>query len=330
MEQKKEKWIIDCDPGVDDMMAMLYLISRPNVEVVMISLVDGNVALDYVSINSRKIVKISGKTIPLYRGSSHPIIRSTESASYHYEDGLGDIEDIKHFSIDDINIEKENSALKLVETICKYPGEINLLCIGPLTTIATALLIKPDLPDLIKSVYIMGGACTSRGNRSPTGEFNFVYDYIAAKMVIPKLKNAIITPWETCEPILFNDKYIEPIIEKFKHLEKHNKIMLHFVKLMILKYTQERSGARFCDLYGIIPAFQPSAVKKFSMCKLDIIVDTEDCKGCTYVIKRKEICENYEEFVKTKLCTFNEEGYHLVIEELDREIVNIEYESSFY
>jgi purine nucleosidase len=313
------------------MVAILYLISRPNVEVVMISLVDGNVSLDHVSINSRKIVKISGKTIPLYRGSSHPIIKATDNAAdYHYCDGLGDIEEIKSYSIDDIRIEKENSALKLIETVCQYPGEINLLCLGPLTTIATALLIKPDLGDMLKSVYIMGGSYHSKGNTSPTGEFNFLYDYIAAKMVIPKLKNAIITPWEPTESISINDKHIEAIGKKVKSLDKHNEIMLQFVKLIVEKYTRDKEGTTLCDLYSIIPAFQPSCVKKFSMCKLDVIIDSDECKGCTYVVKKKEINEKYEDFVNHKLHTFSEEGYHLVIEEMDHDVIYSEYETSFY
>jgi inosine-uridine nucleoside N-ribohydrolase len=330
MEQKKEKWIVDTDPGCDDMMAILYLLSRQNVEIMMISLVDGNVPLAHVSNNSRKILKMSGKTIPLYKGANGPIIRACEHAeSYHYCDGLGDIEEIKKYSADDIRIDEEFSALKIVETVMKHPGEINLLCLGPLTNIAAAMMIYPDLPNLLKSVYIMGGSYFSRGNTSPTGEFNFFFDYIAAKMVIPKLKNAIITPWEPTEKLRFDESHITDMGTRVK-LGKYNEVMFHFVSLIIAKYTKDRKGTTLCDLYSIIPAFNPNCVKRFSMCKLDIIVDTDQVNGCSYVMRRKEITEKYEDFVRDKLNTHNEEGYHLVIEDFDYDIVFKEYESSFY
>jgi inosine-uridine nucleoside N-ribohydrolase len=330
MEIKKEKWIVDTDPGCDDMMAILYLLSRPNIEVLMVSLVDGNVTLEHVSNNSRKILKLSGKTIPLFKGANGPIIRACENASsYHYCDGLGDIEEIKKFTADDIRIDEEHSAVKLVEYVSKNPGEVNLLCLGPLTNIATAMMLCPDFPNLLKTVWIMGGSYFSRGNTTPTGEFNFIFDYIAAKLVIPKLKNAIITPWEPTESLRINESNIMDIGTRIK-TGKFNELMYHFVSLIIAKYTKDRKGTTLCDLYSIIPAFNPNCVKRFSMCKLDIVVDTEQVNGCSYVSRRKVINEKFEDYVKNELYTHNEEGYHLVIEEFDYDIVFKEYESSFY
>ena len=151
---EKEIWIVDSDPGCDDMMALLYLLKRPDVDLLMISLVDGNVSLENVSINSKKILKLAGKSIPLYRGGGLPIIKVfSNEESYHYCDGLGDIEEIRKYEAHDIKIEQENSVIKILEYVELYPRQINLLCLGPLTNIALAFMLDPELYRKFKCIY---------------------------------------------------------------------------------------------------------------------------------------------------------------------------------
>lgn len=331
MSEKREKWIIDTDPGCDDMMAILYMVTRPNIDILMISLVDGNVSLDHVSINSRKILKISGKTVPLYRGSSNPIIKNIPNIeSYHYCDGLGDIEEIKMFNADDIRIEKENSIIKIIEYAEKYPGEINLLLLGPLTTLATAYLLHPHIKGLFKKIYMMGGSIFSRGNTLPASEFNFCYDYIAAKIVINNFKNIIITPWEPTEIIYLRDIHMEEIRSRLEiSYENLNKLKMHFVHLILKKYTVEKGGLNLCDLYSAIPAFNGRSVVKYSICKIDVIVDSPSTNGmCCFKI-RKVINKPYEEWIDKVIEGNNQEGSHVVVELLDEDIVMKQYESIF-
>ena len=332
MNDFKEKWIIDTDPGCDDMMAILYMITRKNTDILMISLVDGNVSIENVSSNSRKILKISGKSIPLYLGSHFPIIKSIPNIeSYHYCDGLGDIEEIRKYDANDIRIEKENSIIKIIEYAEKYPNQINLLLLGPLTTLATAYKIYPKINMLFKNIYMMGGSIFSRGNTLPTTEFNFCYDYIAAKIVLSNFKNIIITPWEPTEDIFIRDTHMEDLAIKLNlSWSNYENIKLHFVHLILKKFTLEKGGLNLCDLYSAIPAFKLNAVKKFSMCKIDIVIDSNENNGMCCFVKREIINKNFNDFVKSELNKFNIKGYHLMIEKLDKECIISEYESIFH
>jgi purine nucleosidase len=331
MNNTNQKWIIDTDPGCDDMMAILYMVTRPSTDILMISLVDGNVSLDNVSINSRKILKISGKTIPLYRGSSNPIIKNIPNIdSYHYCDGLGDIEEIQKFNADDIRIEKENSIIKIIEYAEKYPGEINLLLLGPLTTIAAAYMIHPHIKDLFKSIYMMGGSIFSRGNTLPSSEFNFCYDYIAAKIVINNFRNIIITPWEPTEIIYLRDIHMDEIRSKLDiGYDNINKLQLHFVHLILKKYTIEKGGLTLCDLYSAIPAFARKSVLKYSICRIDIVIDSPNTNGMCCFNSRKVVNREFDESIDEILASMKEIGNHVVIELLDENVIMKEYESIF-
>ena len=333
MQAKKHKFIIDTDPGVDDMMAILYLIHQPSIEILMVSLVDGNVSLDNVTINSKKIIKMSDKTLPLYRGSSNPIIKSVPNTeSYHYNDGLGDIEEIKQYNADDIKIEKESSILKLIETIENNKNDINLICLGPLTTLATAFMLQPLLPSWIKSIYVMGGSFLSLGNTTASAEFNFVYDYIAAKIVLDNFSNLIITPWE---PTIHSSLSIKS--ETFANVNRNlvtKKLKLHnqrfnLINLIVNKYEQEKGDTCFCDLYAVIPLINKKCVKSFSMYKFDIIIDSFDLRGVSIVKEKIKITKKFDDFIKEDLSKYKNKGYNLVIEEFYEEIVLEELEHIF-
>lgn len=332
MNSPKEKWIVDCDPGCDDMMALLYLLSRTNVEVLMIGLEDGNVPLDHVTANGRKIIKLAGKKIPLYRGSPNPIIKKFPNAdSYHYCDGLGDIEEIRNYTYDDIPVEQESSMIKLVEYINLYPNEINLLCLGPLTSIACAYMVDPSIVDKLKSTWMMGGSIASRGNLSPLAEFNFAYDFLSANIVLNNFKNIIITPWEPVETCYLRELNMQTfnknIVSKNKKLRE---LVFSFSSLIITKFTTHKNGIQLCDLYSVMPFFNGNVVKKFSMCKINMIVDSETSMGTLTINSRKEIKIPFSEFMKTEFLDYKNKQYHLIVEELNDWAVLEEFETVFH
>lgn len=327
---KKEKWIIDTDPGCDDMMALLYLLRRTDIDIVMISLVDGNVSLENVAQNSRKILKIAGKSIPLYRGSSVPIIKMFENEeSYHYCDGLGDIEEIKKFDANDIAIEKENSIIKMIEYIELYKNEINILCLGPLTTLATAYMLNPEIVNHINKIYMMGGSTLSKGNLIPCSEFNFAYDFIAAKIVISNFRNIVMTPWEPTVDLMISDQTIKMFSENINLKNKKlNQLVFYYVSLIITKFTLEKSGTQMCDLYSVIPNFNPKCVKKYSLNKLDIIIDSLNMLGMLLVKSKKNMMKDFSE-LDMILRECYDLGQHILIDEFDERVIFEEYEDVF-
>jgi purine nucleosidase len=333
MQEKRQKFIIDTDPGIDDMMAILYLVQQPSIEIVMISLVDGNVSLDHVTTNSKKVVKMSDKILPLYSGSSYPIIKTIPNIeSYHCCDGLGDIEEIKKYDADDIRIEKQSSIIKLVETITLHKNDINLICLGPLTNIAAAFMLEPRLPEMINSIYVMGGSYLTLGNTTASAEFNFSFDFVAANIVLSNFKNLIITPWEPTihASLSVKSETMVNVNKNFisKKLKLHE-IRYNFVNLIVMKYTKERGDTCFCDLYAVIPLVNKKSVKKFGLYKFDIIIDSFDFRGTSIVKEKKTIDIDFETFYNTEYERYKDKGYHLVIEEFYEKVVFDELEHIF-
>jgi purine nucleosidase len=187
--------IIDTDPGVDDAQAILLALAHPDVVVEAITTVNGNVGLDYTTANALKILDVAQRDIPVYAGCAAPLVNQPEHAVFvHGVDGLGDCA----IPASRRRVEKEHACNALVRLAAENPGELTLVCIGPLTNLAVALRLDPDLPAKIKKLVVMGGAHHSRGNTTNvTAEFNFFTDPEAAAMVLAAWPMTTIVTWET-------------------------------------------------------------------------------------------------------------------------------------
>ena len=178
--QTQRRVIIDTDPGVDDALAIFLALSSPEIKVEGITPVAGNVPLELTLPNALRLVEIAGRTdIPVAAGASHPLSRRLITATYaHGENGLGGVE----FPEPKTKPVKQTASQLIREIVRKSPGEITLIAIGPLTNVATAFHEDPELPRMLRQLVIMGGSL-SRGNVTPTAEFNIYVDPEAAKMV---------------------------------------------------------------------------------------------------------------------------------------------------
>jgi inosine-uridine nucleoside N-ribohydrolase len=328
--QKTDKWIIDCDPGIDDMTAIFYLTSRPNTEILLISTVNGNVSLDQVTNNSKKIIKWMNSSIPILRGASIPILDNEKSAdNFHCEDGLGGIEELMNFCADDIEIGEEKSYFKMIELAVKYPGEINLLILGPLTNIAMAYTIYPGINSLFKSIYMMGGCAFSKGNITPTAEFNYYLDYVATKIVLTNFKNIIIVPWEPTEDVKYTTSDMEQIKKKLEQDGNKQGKIFEAVQMIVEKYTEKVAGLNFCDLYSIMPAYNRKTVMNFVMAKIDIAIESHRNNGMCIITERKIFRKDFNSFMAEDWDSYKDDNYHIIVERLNREEVDKEYESIF-
>jgi len=182
----KKKVILDMDPGIDDALAILLAFRSPELEILGITTVSGNVHASKGAINALRTLNILKiKDVPVYVGQSKPLLRPLETIEWiHGLDGLGDA-----------NITmpsrkpKENSGVRFIaDTIMNSkPDEITLIATGPLTNIAAALLLEPGLAKRVKGLVIMGGAYGLTpygvGNMTPVSEFNIYTDPEGAKFV---------------------------------------------------------------------------------------------------------------------------------------------------
>ncbi|QGK70198.1 nucleoside hydrolase [Allosaccharopolyspora coralli] len=188
----KETLIVDCDTGIDDALALLYLLHDPDVDIRAVTTVFGNTDADTAADNSLRVLELVGRQhIPVavgarsnWRGTFSP------APSVHGDDGLGDtgLPAPRSTPI------SEPAAELIVRLARESPGELHLLAIGPLTNLATALLLEPKLPDLVKHVTVMGGAIHHPGNATPAAEANIHNDPEAAGMVLQAGWNVTLVP----------------------------------------------------------------------------------------------------------------------------------------
>jgi purine nucleosidase len=204
--------IIDTDTAGDDTMAILLTVLSERVDVEGLTIVAGNVEREHAVENAKYTLSLAdaGDNIPVYEGARSPLVKDYETAEdVHGEGGLGG-----DLSPDTgIPSADEHAVDYIVRTARENPGEITLVCIGPLTNVAMALKREPDLGDLLDSVWVMGGALTCIGNVTPAAEFNFWVDPDAARRVMSDLEITLVD-WGLCleHATLVSDEF-EPLEE---------------------------------------------------------------------------------------------------------------------
>lgn len=175
--------IIDTDPGQDDAVAILLALGSPELDVLGITAVAGNVPLHLTEKNARKICELAGRPdIAVYAGADRPMERDLVTAEHvHGKTGL-DGPDLPEPAM---KLQDRYAVDFIVETIMSQPaGEVTLCALGPLTNIALALRKEPAIAGRIRELVMMGGGCFEGGNVTPTAEFNIYVDPQAAKLVL--------------------------------------------------------------------------------------------------------------------------------------------------
>ena len=190
-----KKILIDCDPGIDDAQAILMAYMHPNTKIEAITSVSGNVDVFHTTKNILKILDVLGdKTIPVFPGAASPLVERVKNASYfHGIDGLGDV----GIPDSERSVEIKPAAVGLIQYARENPGEIELIALGPLTNLALALRLDPDLPKLFRRLVIMGGAYLGKGNTiNFPAEFNIFSDPDAASVVFNNWPKFTLVTWE--------------------------------------------------------------------------------------------------------------------------------------
>lgn len=187
--------IIDCDPGIDDAQAIMMAYMHPNIKIEAITSVSGNVSIENTTANALKILDVlEADSIPVFAGSRTALVEPGANASYvHGEDGLGGVAIPESAR----QVQDEHAALALIRLAKENPGELELIAIGPLTNLALALRLDPDLPSRYKRLVIMGGAHFAQGNTpNLPAEFNIFADPDAAAVVFDNWPNLTMVSWE--------------------------------------------------------------------------------------------------------------------------------------
>lgn len=187
LESKSEKgqmmrrFLIDTDTASDDAVALIMALREESVKVEAITVVAGNIPIDLAVKNALISVEFADTYAPpVYKGMGKPLLRDLFTAeNVHGEDGLGDVgwPDPQLTAADGHGVDK------IIETVHQFPNELEIITLGPLTNLAMACLKEPTIAQLVKHVYVMGGAGFGHGNITPVAEFNIFVDAEAAHIV---------------------------------------------------------------------------------------------------------------------------------------------------
>ncbi|XP_052811196.1 inosine-uridine preferring nucleoside hydrolase-like isoform X2 [Mya arenaria] len=269
--EMKRKLIIDVDTGVDDAQAIMLALSQPEIDVLAITCVSGNVHLDLVCTNTLKVLAACGRLdIPVYRGADRALVGGNfRSTHCHGDDGLGDAE--TQVDISGFQIQKEHAVDTILRLVNQYPGEITLVTLAPLTNIALALRMDPSLGQKLAAVTIMGGNSQGRGNITLCGEFNFAVDPDAAYTVLHELNvPPTVVPWDanlcetTCYPWDWFDRWIETDTPK-------GHFMKAFVQTPAQRERETMPFYRSCDLNAMATVIDPEVIAQ----KQEVFVTVE-------------------------------------------------------
>ncbi len=174
--------IIDTDPGQDDAVAILLALASPELDILGITAVAGNVPLALTEVNARKICELAGRDdVKVYSGAIRPMLRPLVTAEHvHGRTGL----DGPVLPEPKMKLEKQHAVDFIVETLMERPaGTVTLCVLGPMTNIGLALVREPRIASRIKRIVAMGGGFFEGGNVTPTAEFNIYVDPQAARLV---------------------------------------------------------------------------------------------------------------------------------------------------
>lgn len=203
--------ILDTDPGVDDAMAIALCVTHPDIDLLALTTVFGNVSVEQSTRNAQFVLDVFGATdVVVAKGLGQPLELPPQahSESVHGADGLGNCYD-KNRQFKSTAAHNTLHELPAPEFIIaqarKYPGEITLIAVGPLTNVAAALRLEPELPNLLNRLIIMGGALDESGNVTPVAEANFFNDPHAADEVLAVDWPATVIGLDVTHKIMLTD-----------------------------------------------------------------------------------------------------------------------------
>ncbi len=271
---------IDTDTGIDDAIALLTAVKLADLEVVGVSAVCGNVEHEKTFRNARNVLSLAGREdIPVYPGAIKPLLKELRPAAYfHGNNGLGGAE------IPDSKApwETKKAHEALYEKAKELNGELELVAVGPLTNVATAIVAHPDIVKYLKRILIMGGAVVG-GNITPCAEFNIFTDPQAAETVfkcgVPIVMCGLDVTTKAClsytdidEIAAYNNPAAKLLDESTRNVREYN----------------IRDGHRSIHLHDSCPIFYLAFPEYFTAYPCGVYVETQGT-----ITMGKTVCDLY-------------------------------------
>lgn len=277
-----QQLIVDTDPGEDDVLAILTAVAHPTTQIDAITVAAGNVGLDHTLNNVGVLLELLEIDVPFYAGCQRPFVQAGPDAAYaHGEDGLGNT-DLRSTR----QPQPTHASIELVRRAKAEPGALTLVTLGPLTNIATALKLEPNLPNLLKRIVMMGGAVTAQGNINRTAEFNIYADPEAAFVVFEGWaatgREIELADWE------LTTRHGIPLAERNRWWELDNKKSRFFKKIsaysdQFIEAERGRSIQFYADPVAMVVALEPDLVTQSEHRFVTVGLEGQHTRGQTVV-----------------------------------------------
>jgi purine nucleosidase len=283
----KRLFLIDTDTASDDAVALIMALRSPQVRVLAITAVAGNVAVQQAARNALYTAELCGSEVPVFVGAEEPLNRLHLSADwFHGRDGLGD-----HSYPPPRRAPEKIPALEaIVSTVECHPG-IVLVTLGPLTNLALALQLNPGIAANVSRCVIMGGAPCCEGNVTPAAEYNIWCDPEAARIVLRSGLPVELVGWHLCR----GDAVLRP--DDIKHVLSFGTPQARFAiecnsraQEAYFEQTGEH-GISLPDPVAMSIALDPTIVTQHSEHHVDVETSSELTLGMT-VVDRLNIAGN--------------------------------------
>ncbi len=274
------KIIIDTDPGQDDALAILLAFASPELDVVGITVVAGNVPLPLTEKNARKICELAGRPDQkVYIGADKPLVRALVTAEHvHGKTGLDgpDLPEPK------MKLQAQHAVDFIVETIMSAAEkEITLCALGPLTNIALALTREPRIASKIREIVLMGGGFFEGGNITPTAEFNIYVDPEAAQAVFASGIPIVVHPLDVTHKALTTARRVEKFRQMGTEVGTATAQLLDFFE----RFDEEKYGTDGGPLHdpNVIAYLLKPGLYSGRLCNVEIETASDLTLGMTVV-----------------------------------------------
>ncbi|CBI24758.3 hypothetical protein VitviT2T_007650 [Vitis vinifera] len=254
-----KKIIIDSDPGIDDAMAIFVALQSPEVDVIGLTTIYGNVYTTLATRNALHLLEIAGRTdIPVAEGSHVTITKGTKlriADFVHGADGLGN----QNFPPSAGKPIEQSAAAFLIEQAKLYPGKVTVVALGPLTNIALAIELDPGFSKNIGQIVLLGGAFAVNGNVNPAAEANIFGDPEAADIVFTSGADILAVGINVTHQVVLTDA------DREKLAQSNGKFAQYLCKILEVYFSYHRDayntkGVYLHDPTTLLAAVNPSLI----------------------------------------------------------------------
>jgi len=281
-------FLIDTDTASDDAVALIMALRAPDVEVLAITIVAGNVAVGQAARNALYTAELCGSQVPVYPGAQHPLLREYMHAEwFHGKDGLGD----HNYPAPQRAPEPTHAVDAIIETIRANPG-ITVVTLGPLTNMALALARAPEIAANVGRAVVMGGAPCCAGNVTPAAEYNIWVDPEAARMVARSGLPIELVGWHLCRGAAVLDSADIGHVQSIGTPLARFAVECNSTAMAAYLVQTGEAGISLPDPVAMSIALDPSICTSASDHYLEIETASEFTRGMT-VVDRLDIAQNH-------------------------------------